>query len=131
MTTVPGPLEQARARSRLAILPNPADPNIDPTKFVESPWARVPIPTIDPDLYENATVTIVALAELLGTDRYLSRKMVKEHIEASGQATTKNRSYPVLLQTDDGLVIIDGHHRLLALWLLGLESAPAWLLKGE
>lgn len=127
---VPGPLEAERAISRLAILPNPADPALDePEKYVESPWQVVEPPTIDPNVWDNAVKTLVDLNELFGTDPYLKRKRVRKHIEAMGQALTEFRSYPLVVEKNGDTIIIDGHHRLMSVWLLGQETAAVWKVK--
>ena len=127
---VTGPLEQARAQSRLTILPNPDDPTIsDPTKYVESPWATVPTPTIDPNIWDTARTYLIKLKDLHGTDPFLKRKKVAQHIESMGQALTPSRSYAMVIEIGGQQIIIDGHHRLMALWLLGLDEAPVWLVK--
>jgi hypothetical protein len=59
----------------------------------------------------------------------MSRKNVKKHIKAMGQAITQYRSYALVVQRGDQQIIIDGHHRLFAHWLLGNETAPVWLAK--
>ena len=127
---VPGPVDIARAINRLAILPNPADPILeDPEKYVESPWRTIPAPTVNPNVWDNATIEVVTLDELVGTDAFLNRKRVKKHIEAMGQALTPNRSLALILETKDKLIILDGHHRLMAWWLLGQNEAPVWKVK--
>ena len=127
---VTGPLEVERALSRLAILPNPANPNVSkPEKFVESPWAVVEVPTVNPNVWDKAEVELVNIGDLKATDPYLRRKNVREHIENMGQALTPNRSFALVAVVDGVATIIDGHHRLLSLWLLGLDQAPVWLIK--
>jgi hypothetical protein len=127
---VPGSLEMNRALSRLDILPNPTDPQIrKPIKFVETPWQVVPIPTIDPNIWDNATIQVVTIGDLFGTDPYLKRSRVRHHIESMGQALTPYRSYAMVLEKDGKQLIVDGHHRLMSLWLLGLDKAPVWLVK--
>jgi hypothetical protein len=127
---VPGPLEVERALSRLAILPNPNVITIDePEKFVESPWETVPVFTFDPNLYDEANLTVVNLNELFGTDPYLSRKKVKQHIESLGQALTPYRHYALVVVKNGQKTILDGHHRLMAQWLLGQPTAPVWLVE--
>jgi hypothetical protein len=131
---VPSIQEVKRAKSRLKILPNPMpddilNRDIDPEKAVESPWQVVPKPTVNPSAWDRAELTIIAFEDLYATDPWLTRKTVKEHIESMGGATTPYRSYALVYEQDDKPIIIDGHHRLTALWLLGLESAPVWLVK--
>jgi SPP1 gp7 family putative phage head morphogenesis protein len=125
-----GEMDMVRALNRLSILPNPPEPDIEePEKFVESPWQVVEVPTIDPNKWDYAKIKVIQLDLLYGTDKFLSRKKVKKHIEAMGQALTPNRSYALVYLRDDKAMIIDGHHRLSALWLLGLDEAPVWLLE--
>lgn len=127
---VAGPLEVERALSRLAILPNPNNPLLDkPEKFVESPWEVVAAPTVDPNVWDEAEVEVVWLAELYGTDPFLSRKNVAEHVEAMGQAVKPWRSWAMVAIVEGRQVIIDGHHRLMALWLLGHDKAPVYRIE--
>lgn len=125
---VPGPAEQVRAISRLEILPNPNEQIPESEKWVESPWEEVPMPTVDPNRWDNATLEIIELGELYGTDPYLSRKKVKRHIVAMGQALSPNRSFPMVVMSGGRAIIVDGHHRLMAVWLLGRQTAAVWLL---
>jgi hypothetical protein len=127
---IPSEIEVERAHSRLIILPNPADPTLGkPEKYVESPWATVPVPTIDPNIWDKATVQLVQLNDLFGTDAFLKRKNIRKHIDNMGQALTPFRSYAMVYELDGDAIIIDGHHRLMALWLLGLQEAPVWFVK--
>ena len=124
---VPTPLDVEYAKARLAVLPNPNNPAIeDLDKYVQSPWQTVPAPTVNPNIWASATLEIVGMKTLLGTDPYLSRKNVKEHIKSMGQATNPNRNYALVAVVDGSNIIIDGHHRLMAQWLLGQDTAPVW-----
>ena len=126
---VPGPLEVERAKSRLKILPNPNEQDIKkPDRWVESPWQSVPMPTVDPKLWDDARVEVVTLADLFGTDVMLRRKNVKDHIENMGQAIKTYRSFAMVVVVDGKSIIVDGHHRLCALWLLGIDRVPVWLV---
>jgi hypothetical protein len=124
---VPGPLEVARALSRLAILPNPNHPDLaDQDKYVESPWTVVPLPTVDPNAWDDAVTVVVDLEDLYGTDAFLKRKNIRKHIETMGQAVTPFRSYALIAEVAGKLIIVDGHHRLMASWLLGQDSAAVY-----
>lgn len=124
---VPGPLEVARALSRLTILPNPNHPDlVEPEKFVESPWVTVPVPMVNPNLWDDADTVVVDLEDLYGTDLFLKRKNVRKHIEHMGQAVTPFRSYALIAEVAGKLIIIDGHHRLMATWLLGQDSVAVY-----
>jgi hypothetical protein len=127
---MPGPLEIARAHSRLEVLPNPNDPDLGRIeKYVQSPWRVVPFPTVDPNAWDTATIQLVKLSELIGTDPYLKRKNVAKHIDGMGQAQSYARSYAMVIEIAEQRIIMDGHHRLMALWLLGLEEVPVWIAK--
>jgi hypothetical protein len=127
---VPGPLEVERALSRLEILPNPAHPELDnPEKYVESPWQVVPVPTVNPNAWDDATIQVFEMDELLATDQWMRRKKIRRHIENMGQAVTPFRSLPLIAVVNGESIIIDGHHRLMAQWLLGQQSASAYTIK--
>ena len=127
---VPSELEMERALSRLEILPNPNHPELEnPENFVESPWVTVPAPQVNPNVWDNAVLDTVALDELKGTDLWMKRKNIRKHIEAMGQALTQFRSYALIVEKDGDKIIIDGHHRLFAQWLLGQDKAPVWIVK--
>jgi hypothetical protein len=124
---VPGPAEVARAHSRLAILPNPNDPTLSSgDKYVQSPWPVVPAVAVNPNTWEDAELAVVNLNDLSGTDPFLKRKNVGKHIDAMAQALSDYRSYALVVEVDGSMIIIDGHHRLMAAWLLGQETAPVW-----
>jgi hypothetical protein len=126
---VPSQFEVERALSRLKILPNPTDypDHLDPEKLVESPWKVIEPITIDPNIWDTAELALVGFDELTATDEFLRRKKLKKHIEAMGQAITEYRAFALVAQRKDELIIIDGHHRLMAMWLLGMTEAPVWL----
>ena len=48
------------------------------------------------------------------------------NIENMGQAILPLRSYAMIAEIDGAKIIIDGHHRLMAQWLLGQQQAPVW-----
>ena len=125
---VPGPAQVAAALSRLATLPNPNDPAIsDDHRFIASPWQVAPMPGVDPQVWDTAEATVVQVSGLTGTAPYLKRRKVARHILSMGQSLTPFTSLPLVIRQGDRLVIVDGHHRLCALMLLGVEDAPVWL----
>jgi hypothetical protein len=123
---VPSKMEMERALSRLKIIPNA--PSED-DKYIEMPWQRIEPITVNPNIWDNAELSIVNLEDLTATDTFLNRKKLKEHIKFMGQALTPYRAYALVIQRGDQQIIIDGHHRLMAQWLLGQETAPVWLAK--
>ena len=128
---VPSKEEVKRAKSRLEILPNPpqSPEDLDPEKVVESPWKVSPIITVDPNIWDTAELALVRFEDLTATDEYLRRKKLKEHIEHMGSATTPYRNFALVVEHNGEQIIVDGHHRLMAMWLLGMTEAPVWLAK--
>ena len=129
--SVPSKLEVERALSRLKILPNPpaGQQGADTDKLVESPWQVIDVITVNPSVWDTAEMALVQFDNLTATDDYLFRKKLKEHIKAMGQAITPYRSYALIVERDGQQIIIDGHHRLMAMWMLGFTEAPVWLAK--
>jgi hypothetical protein len=116
-----------RAHTRLDIIPTPTRPDlVKADRFIESPWPVTAIPVIDPTLWDTAVTESVRLTELSGTDRFLKRTKVSEHIDAISKTVTPYQSYALIAELDGSMIIIDGHHRLMAAWLLGQETAPVW-----
>jgi hypothetical protein len=97
--------------------------------LVEVPWQKIEPITVDPNIWDRAELALVNFPELTATDKWLRRKKVKQHIEAMGQAITAYRAFGLVVQRGEQQIIIDGHHRLMAMWLLGMEQAPVWLAK--
>jgi hypothetical protein len=128
---VPSSLEVETALSKLNTLPNPAGDAVemdeDPADFVESPWKVVPTIPLTPETWSKANLQLVNIADLLGTNTILDREKVEDRIENMGQSSAPYRSYPLVFDDGEKQVIIDGHHRLMAMWLLGMEQAPVWV----
>ena len=134
---VPSKAEVKDALSRLKILPNAAGdhPMSDSPEqiadSVSSPWPIVETQDgdypVNPDVWEKAVLTLVNVKELYGTDTGLDRSNVADHIESMGQALTPYRNYPLVYNDGEKNIIIDGHHRLFAMWLLGMDQVPVWL----
>jgi len=134
---VPSKSEVKDALSRLAVLPNEAaeHPTSDSpdqlANSVESPWKIVETVQgnyiVDPDVWTKAKLTLITIKDLYGTNTGLNRKNVADHIESMGQALTPYRGYPLVYDDGKRQIIIDGHHRLFAMWLLGMDTAPVWL----
>ena len=97
--------------------------------MVQSAWETIPVITVNPNIWDNAELALIQFENLTGTDLYLRRKKLKEHIESMGQATTPFRAFALVVERDGKQIIIDGHHRLMAMWLLGMTEAPVWLAK--
>ena len=141
---VPNEATAAEALARLAQLPNPAgdvsatDP--DAEDLIMSPWpAAKDIETlngednypVDPDVWNDAELTMVGIKDLYCTDTVLNRDKVAERIESLGQSLKPYRNYPLVYDDGEKLVIVDGHHRLMAMWLLGMDRVPVWIARAR
>jgi hypothetical protein len=121
------------ALSKLVTWPNLAGANGDNAddkekeNLIASPWEFTPAPLVVPEVWDKAELTLVQVKDLIGTNDGLDRDNVEEHIKTMGQAVTEYRSYPLVLQSGDDQIIIDGHHRLFAMWLLGMDTVAVWL----
>jgi hypothetical protein len=134
---VPSKAEVKAGLSRLAILPNaagdhPTSDNPDElADTVASPWPVVTTQDgdypVSPDVWEKAELTLVNVKDLYGTDTQLDRSNVADHIESMGQALTPYRNYALVYDDGEKQIIVDGHHRLFAMWLLGMDQVPVWL----
>jgi len=127
---VPSIAEAEAALGRLLVLPNAAanhaeDANVEDT--VESPWPTVPVFPVDPDVWQKAELKLVDVQSLYGTDTVMDREKVADRIKTMGQSLKPYRNFPLVYDDGEKQVIIDGHHRLLAMWLLGMDQVPVWV----
>jgi len=113
------------------VLPNPAGDAVeqdgDPQDFVESPWPTTAQVVVDPDVWQKAKLTLVNVKDLISTDTVLDREKVADRIKAMGQSLKPFRNYPLVYDDGEKQIIIDGHHRLFAMWLLGMDQVPVWV----
>ena len=127
---VPSIAEAEAALGRLLVLPNASanhaeDANVEDT--VESPWPTVPVFPIDADVWQKAELKLVPVKDLYATDTILDRSKVEDRIKTMGQSLKPYRNFPLVYDDGEKQVIIDGHHRLLAMWLLGMDQVPVWV----
>jgi hypothetical protein len=127
---VPSILEVERALSRLEILPNPYEVSVDDAHdLVKSPWAVRSAPTVDPLTWDGAVLETIKISDLFATDPFLNKKNVREQIAKINQDQNLLKTYPLVYEINNEPLIIDGHHRLMAMELLGLDQAPVWIVK--
>jgi len=128
---VPSMFEAEAALSKLNTLPNPAgnavETDEDPGDYVESPWKVVPTIPLNPDVWSKANLQLVNIADLVGTDTVLDRGKVADRIQSMGQSDKPYRNYPLVYDDGKQQTIVDGHHRLMAMWLLGMDQAAVWV----
>lgn len=105
-----------------------AMPETKPGK-VDSLWPRAKqYPDISQLDFGDAIQQNATLASLLASTKNLNRQKLLDHI-ASGAAPIRSNPFtaePMLTKTDEGLVIVDGHHRIAAMQLMGVKTAKFW-----
>jgi len=97
---------------------------------ISVPWQRiVKRPKLDPEVWVDSTVTAVDISDLCASQTLLTKKRVEFFIMNPGAIEEGRRAFANVYATDNRNVIIDGHHRLSAFWLLGAEVANVWFLE--
>lgn len=92
------------------------------------PWPIGKRPVLDPEVWEDATIESVHIEGLKATQRTLNVETVRAYIKTPGAIEENRRAFANVYANSDGLMIVDGHHRLAALWLLGADHSNVWYL---
>ena len=93
-----------------------------------------PMPTLANLDFRQLTNGTVNLDTLQASDDSMKRDNLIWHIQNPGEAKNKNpfTTAPIVMNMDDGSqVIVDGHHRLSALKLLGASTAAATIVPAK
>ena len=103
-----------------AMQTSPKDPNKIPTLW-DKPKNMPDISMVDFGDVEFATPVI---KNLLASNTWLKKDRLIWHVKNPGKALHNNpfTTLPMVCTTNAGMTIIDGHHRLAALMLLGAKS---------
>lgn len=119
---------RAAVNNALAMLANLPTATIrDGKELIASPWPIVTRPTLDPDVWIDSTVEDVSIEDLYATQQFLNRERVAQFVENPGAIENGRRALANVY--DNGrMLIVDGHHRLAAYWLLGANRANVWYL---
>lgn len=120
---------RAAVNNALAMLANlPTATVRDGKELIASPWPIVTRPTLDPDVWIDSTVEDVSIEDLYATQQFLNRERVAQFVENPGAIENGRRALANVY--DNGrMLIVDGHHRLAAYWLLGANRANVWYLR--
>lgn len=89
------------------------------------------VPTIRDLDFGHLTEATVTLDKLKASQNWLNLDRLLWHLQHPGVTAHPNpfTSMPIIMSTAGGpLMIVDGHHRLGALLLLGAEDVPVWML---
>ncbi len=97
--------------------------------LIAVPWPVSPRPELDPTVWEESVIQDVKVADLVATQKLMNRDRVEFYVKNPGAIEENRRAYANVYATDSELLIVDGHHRLAALWLLGAGVANVWALK--
>ena len=90
------------------------------------------LPEIPQGSWDQAKLKTVKFKDLQATNAQLSRDNLIWHIQHPGMSRYKGKAntHPQVLKTAKGdFVVVDGHHRIAALKMLGLKKDAMWLLK--
>lgn len=119
---------RAAVNNALAMLDNlPTVETRDGKELIAAPWPVVERPNLDPDMWIDSVVTDVPIVDLFATQTVLNRERVAEFVQNPGAIENGRRALANVY--DNGrMLIVDGHHRLAAYWLLGAERANVWYL---
>ena len=96
-----------------------------------TPPVPAPSPPSCPQVDFGDVVTGTAtLKTLMSSDTWLKRDRLVWHVQNPGKALHNNpfTTMPLCCTTDEGMTIIDGHHRLAALQLLGATKTQVYNL---
>jgi hypothetical protein len=118
------------ARKRVAEALKALDgiPMVD-DKHIAVPWPIYPRPKRDSEVWQDSAIKNLNIEDLTASQHKLQKKRVKEFIRTQGAPEEGHRALPNVYAIDGRNVIVDGHHRLAALWLLGAEVANIWFLE--
>lgn len=112
-----------RALDRLAKLPD-AEPN-----KIKVPWPVMKRPKMPTEAWGDAELRSFKIEDLYATQPYVHRDNVAWHLEHLNDNAADNKSLPNVVVEDDMNLIYDGHHRLVAYWLLGADWSNCWTLE--
>jgi hypothetical protein len=95
------------------------------------PWVIANRPKLDSEEWRKSVIQNVPIAGLLATQPRLTRKRVEFFVLNPGAIEEGKRAMPNVYHSNNERVIVDGHHRLAALWMLGADHANVWVLEGS
>lgn len=105
-------------------------PDVEPGE-IASPWVITRRPKLDNEEWRASVIKSVPITMLLASQPRLTRERVEHFILNPGSIEQGRRALPNVYDHGNEQVIVDGHHRLAALWLLGADHANVWLLEGS
>jgi len=98
-------------------------------EHIPVPWEILERPKLDPEIWSGSEVKAVEIKSLYASQRLLTIERVRFYIEHPGAIEAERRAFANVYAMGDQMIIVDGHHRLAAFWLLGAELANVWFLE--
>lgn len=114
-----------RALEKLAELPD------DEPGLIKVPWPRRDRPKVPNKAWADSHLQLWPIENLYATQKYVKRETVEWHLKNLGIVHQGAHSNPNILVVDGEPRIYDGHHRLVALWLLYVVATNCWTLEYE
>lgn len=105
-----------------------AIPDVKPG-LIKVPWPVVDRPKVPTDDWAGSELTLFQIEELMATQDHVKRDRVIWHLNNLGMVSPGHNSNPNVVKHDGLNKIYDGHHRLVAMWLLGAVAANCWMLE--
>ena len=107
-------------------------PDIEPG-YLAAPWPVMGKLGLKDEVWEDSTIKAVDIESLYATQELISRERVEYYVKNPGAIEEGRRAFANVYAKQVGdtprNVIVDGHHRLAALWLLGADIANVWFLE--
>jgi hypothetical protein len=97
--------------------------------YIAVPWEIETRPKMDKTRWADSELKLVKIEKLYASQKYLKRVNVEWHLNHPGETHEGQNAYPNVLQVEDDYLLYDGHHRLAALWLMGVRKTNVWFLE--
>lgn len=97
--------------------------------LIRSPWAVSTRPKVTDSEWADSDLSAFVIDDLVATQEYLRRDTVQYHLEVLAKISKGENVNPNVVLHDGKKKIYDGHHRLMALCLVGAKQANCWTLE--
>lgn len=98
-------------------------------QHIAVPWPIDKRPKLNPEVWVDSEISAVTISRLVASQKLLTKSRVAFYIKNPGAIEQNRRAFANVYASDSRNVIVDGHHRLAAFWLLGAEVANVWFLE--
>ena len=120
----------AQIAATVQTVKNMVSPKKDQNK-IPTLWAKPKVmPTISDVDFGSVELANPTISSLMASNSYLKRDRLIWHVQNPGKSLHDNQftQAPLVCTTSEGMTIIDGHHRLAALLLLGATKSQVYNL---